>query len=155
MAGDDRVRFCAECKKHVYNLSAMNRREAEVLLVKSEGGICTRFYRRPDGTMLTEDCPVGLRAKAVLLKRRLSFAMSGILSVAGAFAQAPSKPDQLVQVETDARAELAGVVLDQGGYPLARTHLTLADKSQENPSRRPPTREESINSAGSNGARTR
>src|SRR5437868_2597359 len=46
MAGDDRKRFCAECGKNVYNLSAMTREEATRLLVDSEGSLCVRLYRR-------------------------------------------------------------------------------------------------------------
>lgn len=59
MLGDARRRFCAECKLNVYNLSAMAREEAENLLMESEGNICVRFYRRADGTILTQNCPVG------------------------------------------------------------------------------------------------
>jgi hypothetical protein len=62
MSGDDRVRFCDQCAKNVYNLSDMSRREAEALVRESEGRLCVRFYRRRDGTMLTDNCPVGLRA---------------------------------------------------------------------------------------------
>lgn len=68
MAGTERVRFCSECSLNVYNLSAMTKQEAERLIVEAEGRLCVRFYRRADGTMLTKNCPVGLRA----LKRRLS-----------------------------------------------------------------------------------
>jgi hypothetical protein len=68
MRGDERVRFCHLCSLNVYNLSAMTRREAERLVARSEGRLCVRFYRRADGTMLTQSCPVGLRA----LKRRVS-----------------------------------------------------------------------------------
>jgi hypothetical protein len=52
---DDRVRFCGECRKHVFNLSAMTRAEAEAL-VASTGEACVRFYRRADGTVATADC---------------------------------------------------------------------------------------------------
>src|SRR2546423_10740717 len=62
MAGDERVRFCSECRLHVYNLSAMTRDEAEALVIEKEGILCAMFYRRTDGTVLTRDCPVGLRA---------------------------------------------------------------------------------------------
>jgi TonB family protein len=68
MSGDDRVRYCRQCNLNVYNLSGMNRWEAEELILRAEGRLCVRFYRRPDGTLLTEDCPVGLRA----VKKRLS-----------------------------------------------------------------------------------
>lgn len=69
MRGDERVRFCHLCSQNVYNLSAMTKREAERLVTRSENSrLCIRFYRRADGTMLTQNCPVGLRA----LKRRVS-----------------------------------------------------------------------------------
>jgi hypothetical protein len=60
MTGDDRVRFCGKCSKHVYNLSNMSRDEAEQVVFAAEGRLCTRFYRRADGTLLTSDCkPMG------------------------------------------------------------------------------------------------
>ena len=61
MAGDDRVRFCGECGKNVYNLSALPRAEAERLLEEREGGRCIRLYERADGTVMTTDCPVAVR----------------------------------------------------------------------------------------------
>jgi hypothetical protein len=59
MRGDDRVRFCGQCEKNVYNLSAMSRAEAEALVAGREGRMCVRLYQRHDGTVLTSDCPVG------------------------------------------------------------------------------------------------
>jgi hypothetical protein len=64
MQGDERRRFCEQCKLHVHNLSAMTRDEAEALLLSAASGrVCTRFFRRADGTVLTRDCPVGVRAR--------------------------------------------------------------------------------------------
>jgi hypothetical protein len=68
MVGNDRVRFCGQCNLNVYNLSHLSRREAESLISSSEGRLCARFYRRADGSILTKNCPVGLRA----IRRRLS-----------------------------------------------------------------------------------
>ncbi len=62
MQGDDKVRFCGECRLHVYNLSAMSRREAEEMVRNKEGRLCVRFFQRADGTVLTQDCPRGLAA---------------------------------------------------------------------------------------------
>ena len=70
MAGDERKRFCGDCKLHVYNLSGMTTYDAENLLRLSEGRLCVRYFQRADGTVLTEDCPVGW-AK---VKQRLSVA---------------------------------------------------------------------------------
>lgn len=60
MRGDNRQRYCSECKLNVYNLSEMTQREAENLLFEKEGKMCVRLYKRSDGTVITQDCPVGL-----------------------------------------------------------------------------------------------
>lgn len=68
MSGDERKRFCSMCKLNVYNISAMTLPEAEKLIIESEGRVCLRMFRRSDGTVITQDCPVGL---ATRFKRRL------------------------------------------------------------------------------------
>ncbi|HJQ69534.1 MAG TPA: hypothetical protein VKA70_11200 [Blastocatellia bacterium] len=60
MAGDDRVRYCAECKKNVYNISKMTRREAEALIATNRNGFCARIVRNPDGAILTQTLPASL-----------------------------------------------------------------------------------------------
>jgi hypothetical protein len=78
MAGDDRVRFCSHCRLNVYNLSEMPRAAAERLVQEREGRLCVRFYRRHDGTVLTRDCPVGIRALRQRVVRS-ACALAGLL----------------------------------------------------------------------------
>lgn len=59
MAGDERKRFCGDCKMNVYNLSGMTKYDAENLLKNAEGRLCVRYFQRADGTIMTKDCPVG------------------------------------------------------------------------------------------------
>jgi hypothetical protein len=67
MEGDERVRFCASCQQHVYNLSALTRAEAEAIVRQRETErVCIGFYRRADGTVMTADCPLGLKALKTL-----------------------------------------------------------------------------------------
>jgi hypothetical protein len=61
MEGSDRVRDCSQCSRQVYNISDMSRREAEAFLAEHTDSHCATFYRRADGTIITDDCPVGLR----------------------------------------------------------------------------------------------
>lgn len=83
MVGDERVRYCGQCSLHVYNLSGMTKRDAERLVANAEGRLCVRYYMRADGSILTRNCPVGLRA----LKQRVSRIASATLSaVIGFFA---------------------------------------------------------------------
>lgn len=83
MYGGERKRFCAECNLNVYNLSDMTREEAEDLLIKSEGRLCIRFFRRVDGTVMTKDCPIGWRAvkkRAFMVATALSSLVMGFFS---------------------------------------------------------------------------
>jgi hypothetical protein len=78
---DKRVRFCSQCNLNVYNLSDMSRQEAEALINKTEGRLCVRFYRRADGSILTQNCPVGLR----VIRRRVAWAAQVVLGMALSF----------------------------------------------------------------------
>jgi hypothetical protein len=82
MPGDERVRFCGKCEKNVYNLSAMSREEAAELVRAREGNLCARMFQRSDGTLISQDCPVGVRAKRV---RRAAVAAVGGGLMAAAF----------------------------------------------------------------------
>jgi hypothetical protein len=75
---DERVRFCSQCNLNVYNLSGMSRQEAEALITKTEGRLCVRFYRKADGSVLTQNCPVGLKA----IKRRVAWVARVVLGMA-------------------------------------------------------------------------
>lgn len=77
MQGDDRQRHCSHCRMNVYNLSEMSRDEAEAFVQQREGRTCVRFFQRADGTVLTRDCPVGLRA----VRQRLVRMLAGVTTI--------------------------------------------------------------------------
>jgi hypothetical protein len=81
MIGDERVRFCGQCAKNVYNLSALSREDAEELIHAKDGDLCARMYQRADGTVMTADCPVGARRKRV--RRAAVAAVSGGIMATG------------------------------------------------------------------------
>jgi hypothetical protein len=85
MWGNDRVRFCGHCNLNVYNLSRMSKAEAEHVVASTEGRLCARFYRRKDGTILTQDCPVGLAAFKQRVNRIGVAVMSSVLSLFASF----------------------------------------------------------------------
>lgn len=78
MDGDDHVRFCRECNRNVYNLTAMTEREAKRVVEEREGRLCVRFYQRQDGTVLTSDCPVGGKRSFVLAGARAALAVATV-----------------------------------------------------------------------------
>ena len=91
MTGDERARFCQQCEKHFYNISAMSAEEAEGFLRGTAGEACLRIYRRADGTVLTADCPVGARRKR---HRRAvaSFVGGGLMTAGALLAAARAQP---------------------------------------------------------------
>lgn len=92
MTGDEQARHCARCDKNVYNLSAMTREAAEALLRQREGRVCVRYYRRSDGTILTADCPVGVRRKRVQLVAAAGAMTALAAGVAATFARMGEAP---------------------------------------------------------------
>ena len=74
MQGDERVRLCGQCEKNVYNLIGMSEDEANALLANREGQACIRAYQRSDGTLMTKNCPVGLRK----LRQRMAWGFGGL-----------------------------------------------------------------------------
>ena len=62
MRGDDRSRFCGQCRQHVYDLSVMTRAEAVALIADHAGSLCVQLRRRPDGRVVSSDCRERLRA---------------------------------------------------------------------------------------------
>ncbi len=73
MVGDDRKRFCQDCKLNVYNVAELTPREVSELLGAANGGrVCMQIYRRRDGTVITRDCPVAVQRVKKAFKRSIA-----------------------------------------------------------------------------------
>ena len=143
MAGDERVRHCTLCSLNVYNFAEMTRDEVRELLVRTEGRVCARLYRRADGTVLTRDCPTGLRA----LRRRASRAAAALitallslpsLAFGGTIWKKPrlktrgSKVElKIDRVATSQPAVFDGVVRDQDGMPIPGVTVAVRDEASK------------------------
>jgi hypothetical protein len=99
------VRFCRTCEKNVYNISLMSRAEALDLIRAKEGQLCLRLAKRKDGTLITNDCPVGQSKRQT--KRRFA-------GIAGALLIALS-PSALSSALRQASIDLLRVVPGMGG----------------------------------------
>lgn len=147
MEGDERVRFCRECSLHVYNISEMKRAEAEALLARTGGRLCARFYRRADGTVITKDCPRGLKALRRRVARRAGAALAALLALAGgAFGQKQEKEAarqqqqtcaggvtyELKRVKKDGEgAAFGGTVRDPNGAVIAGADVLVYAKGRK------------------------
>ncbi|MFS8086678.1 MAG: hypothetical protein ACMG6H_13680 [Acidobacteriota bacterium] len=124
MMGDDRVRFCGQCNLNVYNLSAMSKAEAESLIARTEGRLCVRYYRRKDGSVITEDCPVGLRAlkrRASRIKRAVVSTVLGFLAGIGVNVAVNRVGSSLIDrlIPLRAYGQTTGVMAKPNGLPSA------------------------------------
>ncbi|HTH50825.1 MAG TPA: hypothetical protein VL501_02765 [Pyrinomonadaceae bacterium] len=133
MYGDDRKRFCKECKLNVFNLSGMTREDAERLITNAQGRLCVRFYKRPDGTIITQDCPVGwarikqrTRIYATAALSMLAAMLTGIFFVS-LFKKQPVRPTMgdLIPVATPTPVEhTMGAVAIQGNFAVTPPRKT-------------------------------
>ena len=108
MKGDERARVCGQCRLKVYNLSAMGRDEAAALLRDRLGSerVCARVYRRHDGTILTQDCPVGLAALRARARRTIVRIVAACVALFSATAFAQWRSSQHEQYPFTERASV-------------------------------------------------
>lgn len=127
MIGGERSRFCGDCKLNVYNLSGMSQREAESLILQSEGRLCVRFYRRADGSVLTKDCPVGWQAikrnisKTAAAFASLIFALLSGIGLTNYFAKFESEPQTMGAIAITSESFTTGELdskVDVKGTPV-------------------------------------
>lgn len=128
MEGDDKKRFCGQCKKNVFNLSVMSDTEAATVLNSNRPGNrrpCVYFYRKEDGTIITDNCPVKLRK----YRTRMALAcLTLLLGVSWGLAQFAIANDlNGVSVAVDPRygtSSEVGMLADYG-YDTARDTVKI------------------------------
>jgi hypothetical protein len=100
------------------------RLQAEALLRETEGRLCARLYRRADGTILTENCPAGLRAIGRRISRVAGAAMSAVATLSSAAAaQFPFFP--IPSALQEAKAAVSGVILDITGRGISDAKVVI------------------------------
>lgn len=131
MVGDDRMRYCTECKLNVYNFSEMTASEIQQLVTNNEGRLCGRLYRRSDGTILTRDCPIGVRTAVRRISRTAGAILSAAISVAFAAGQTKTNSaSSLVQIDYR-KPSVIIAVHDASGAVIARAHVSLVDETNK------------------------
>ena len=130
MIGDERVRHCSECNLNVYNFSAMTEREINQLIAANQGRrLCSRFYRRSDGMILTQDCPWSLRMVARKASRFASAVLTALMSVtmAGAKTKSPKPTCECRQIQQK-DSGIKVTVTDPDGAVIPNAEITLENK---------------------------
>lgn len=102
MTGDARVRHCAACDKHVYNLSNLTREEAQALILEKEGKLCARYYQRTDGTILLADCSIGVGKRR--RRRVVAAGVAALLAGTGTYLVLARREPHKVYIDTPTAA---------------------------------------------------
>jgi hypothetical protein len=130
MPGDDRVRFCPQCKLNVYNFSALAPKEIDRLVQQHEGRLCGRYYQRADGTMLAQNCPVALRAAFLWSSRAAAGVLAALVSVGPAFARPhPQQSSSTLTRIHAAKKSLSMVIVDPSGSAIPKVTVVVRQDS--------------------------
>jgi hypothetical protein len=128
MQGDDRVRHCEACNLNVYNLTAFTESEIRELVANHSGRLCGRIYQRRDGTVMTQNCPVGMRAVARRMSRIAGALFTLMVPVFGV------APRTFAQSYTRTNVSSAAIdleVSDPSGATVADAEVTLSEASRK------------------------
>lgn len=146
MIGNEQVRFCRHCNLSVHDLSAMTRREAMRLVIKSKGNLCARYTRRPDGKVQTTDLVLHqIHAVKRRASRLAAGAFTAALSLSASVAAAAPAPASShttdgasaaylvkqgrIKIYRVPGAALSGIIRDPNGAIIAGATVTLTDEA--------------------------
>lgn len=135
MRGNREIRFCSHCAKNVHNLSEMTHFQARKLVAQSNGNLCVRYIKRPDGTLQTADRPFYQIAGRAT---RIAAGAFGAALLLAAPVYAQGEPIMPKHKQTAARksaenkmdaatATISGTVLDANGAVIPGAHILLTD----------------------------
>lgn len=136
MRGNDQFRFCDHCAKDVHNISAMTRKRARKLVAQSNGNLCVRYTRLPNGRIQT------IKNTLHQITRQTGIA-AGVLGTSLtvstlAYAQETpadnnqNEPAQIVQV-ADGKSDnpngaISGTITDPNGAVIPFAFVTIASE---------------------------
>jgi hypothetical protein len=135
MTGNDEVRFCSHCAKDVHNLSEMTRAKAEKVIKESNGKLCVRYVKTPNGKLVTAP------PKFTQITRRATIA-AGVLATSlalSALTYAQSEPlpkDKIIQTKKENSTKdetkqgfstISGTIMDANGAVVPNAKVTLRE----------------------------
>lgn len=149
MKGNDAVRFCEHCSMDVHDLTLMTEREALKLVRGSDGRLCVRFIRRPDGSVETAEPYQKLHLIRRRASRLVASAFGATLSLAASVAAQTPEPVEVSErvisslpykpngapesFQESGAAVLKGTIQDVNKAVIAGATVTLINESTKNP----------------------
>jgi len=116
MSGDDRVRYCTACGKHVHDFANMTSAEASSLLRDSDWDVCGRLSRLADGTLVTADCSVATESAKIPWQFNIRSLMGLIASFAATLGIARLLGEETTPAPLPPRAPLRTPIVGKVAY---------------------------------------
>lgn len=135
MIGNDQIRFCEHCNLSVHNLSEMTRKDAARLVAKSEGRLCVRYLRAPQGAENSPGRPeLTIHRIGRRVTRLAAGTFSAVLGVSAAPLTASAIPQQRTvltanQIDQDGllSGTLVGTVKDANGALITSATVSITN----------------------------
>lgn len=135
MQGNEQIRFCSHCAKDVHNLSEMTRKEARKIVAQSNGEICVRYVRRPDGRIQTIKNTLHQITRQTGIAAGVlgtSLAASTLAYAQGEVKANPNQNAQIVEVANqksdEPNAALSGTITDPNGAVIPFAFVTISNE---------------------------
>lgn len=129
MVGNERVRFCPECHRDVYDFSRMSDKDVEQLVSRRQQRLCARVRQRPDGSVVTTGSSVSFDVLMRRISRLAGIALAAAISVGPAIAgPPPMTPGQKLFQIQQTLGELALTVVDPSGAAIPKARVTILNE---------------------------
>ena len=138
MIGDERTRLCSQCSLNVYNIADMSVEEIAGLISNSRGRKCFRLMRRADGTVITKDCPVGVRSYRKRIGKTAAAAFGtilGLFTVGYGQQNVPQGRETIIakRITLNGNGVIKGVVTDSNGAVIRAVKIELYQDGRKKP----------------------
>jgi hypothetical protein len=117
LIGSGRERYCWRCGRDVYDIASLSPQDARAVLGLGGAAPPPRLYVRDDGSVMTADCPVGMRRRRV--RRWLAASMwAFILAAPLALAWPPQLREGPTDADFTAALGASGAHVNRIGHPF-------------------------------------
>jgi hypothetical protein len=124
--GDDRVRACGGCRRHVYDAAGLAADDVDRLILAADGAACIRYFQRGDGTILSGDCGVG-RRRRTLRRAAMAAVATAVVGVLLLVVVGAQPKDTVIRRP---RASPGGTWVPSLFDPLGATHIVAPDPNE-------------------------
>src|ERR1700675_2336381 len=129
MVGNERVRYCPECKLDVYNFSSMTDEDVRQIVSGRQQRLCARVRQGPDGTVMPRSSSLRFSIVIRRISRVSRIALTAAISVGPALGRPPHGTTEQKLFPIQQRPTgLALAVVDTNGAVIPNAQVTILNE---------------------------